>query len=94
MSRTIEDMRNLGPVMARMLAEIDIHSEDDLRAADAVAAYARLKFQFGRSISILALYAMDAALRDEDLRALDAEAKSALQRQVAGAEDAALSGAS
>lgn len=41
MSTRIEDMRNLGPAMARMLAEIDIFSEEDLRGFGAIEAYHR-----------------------------------------------------
>ena len=66
MSTRIEDMRNLGPAMARMLAEIDILCEDDLRNFGVVEAYHRLKFRFGRHVTILALYAMEAAIRGCD----------------------------
>jgi DNA transformation protein len=80
MSVPIEKMRNLGPATARMLAEIDILDEDGLRALGAAEAYRRLKFQFGRHVSIIALYAMEAALRGCDWRALDAATKDQLRR--------------
>nr|WP_223216636.1 TfoX/Sxy family DNA transformation protein [Rhizobium mesosinicum] len=75
-------MRNLGPATARMLAEIDIISDEDLRNLGAVEAYHRLKFRFGRHVTILALYAMEAALRDCDWRDLNPDAKVFLRRQV------------
>ncbi|WP_091578352.1 TfoX/Sxy family protein [Mesorhizobium qingshengii] len=81
MSTRIEDMRNLGPAMARMLAEIDIFSEEDLRSFGAIGAYHRLRFRFGRHVTILALYAMEAAIRGCDWRALDAETKEHLRGQ-------------
>lgn len=81
MSTRIEDMRNLGPAMARMLAEIDIFSEEDLRGFGAIEAYHRLRFRFGRHVTILALYAMEAAIRGCDWRALDAETKEHLRGQ-------------
>jgi DNA transformation protein and related proteins len=79
MSRRIEEMRNLGPAMARWLAEIDIHDEDDLRQVGAPVAWHRLRFRFGRTISVIALYAMDAALTETDWRSLSPERKSILR---------------
>jgi len=75
MSTRIEDMKNLGPATARMLAEIDVLCEEDLRRFGAVEAYNRLKFWFGQHVTILALYAMEAAIRGCDWRALDSETK-------------------
>ncbi|MER9999480.1 TfoX/Sxy family protein [Mesorhizobium sp. M0051] len=81
MSTRIEDMRNLGPATARMLAEIDVLCEEDLRGLGAVEAYHRLKFRFGQHITINALYAMEAAIRGCDWRALDSGTKEHLRRQ-------------
>lgn len=78
----VQDMRNLGPVTARMLAEIDIVSDDDLRNLGSVETYHRLKFRFGRHVTILALYAMEAALCDCDWRNLDPDIKAFLRQQV------------
>lgn len=82
MSLPIEDMRNLGPATARMLAEVDIRCEDDLRRVGAVDAYRRLEFRFGRRVTIIALYAMEAALHGCDWRALDPETRAHLRRQI------------
>lgn len=62
MASGIESLSNLGPYMARCLAEIDVRSAGELRALGSVEAYARLKFRFGREMSLNALWAMDAAL--------------------------------
>ena len=78
----ISEMRNLGPAMARMLAEVDIDCEADLQSLGSVAAYARLKFRFGRQVSCLALYAMEAALLDFHWQAIDADTKTALLAQL------------
>ncbi|MBL4599259.1 MAG: TfoX/Sxy family protein [Rhizobiaceae bacterium] len=82
MARTIEQMRNLGAASARMLAEIGVHDEDDLRELGAVTAYTRVKFQLPGNASILLLYAMEAALRDCDWRTLDEKTKAELKSQI------------
>lgn len=81
MPRKISQMRNLGPVMERRLAEIGVENEDDLRAMGAVEAYRRLRFVFGREVSIIALHAMEAALLDCDWRCLLPEVKARLERE-------------
>lgn len=79
MSSRIENLPNLGPYMSRSLAEIDVHSVEDLRALGAVEAYARLKFRFGREMSLNALWAMDAALKGIHWRDIDARRKAELR---------------
>jgi len=81
MSGSISDLRNLGLKTERMLADVDIYHADDLRALGSVAAYARLKFRFGKRVSILALYAMEAALLDLDWRLLPDHTKHALKAE-------------
>lgn len=81
--RPITDLPNLGPVMARRLAEVGVENEGDLRALGAAEAYRRLCFQFGR-VSLNALYAMDAALEGKDWR-LVPEARKLDFRKAAGA---------
>ncbi|OCC04982.1 hypothetical protein BA190_11380 [Labrys sp. WJW] len=84
MSRRIRDMRNLGPVTERMLVEVDICSPEDLRRPGAVAAYRRLKFRFGRGISLNALYALEGALSDRDWREIDRGLKELVDRKEEG----------
>jgi DNA transformation protein len=82
MTQTVREMRNLGPIMARRLAETGIETADDLRRLGAVEAYRRLRFHFGR-VSLTALYAMDAALHDRDWREVPEARKIDLKRMVA-----------
>ncbi|CAN7156940.1 TfoX/Sxy family DNA transformation protein [Rhizobium sp. LjRoot254] len=76
-------MRNLGPKSETWLAEIDIHTLDDLRAIGAVEAYARLRFRFGREITRNMLHSMAAAIADIDWRQLSPEHKADLDRAAA-----------
>ncbi|MGH0000447.1 TfoX/Sxy family DNA transformation protein [Pseudovibrio ascidiaceicola] len=79
MNKPVSHLRNLGPKTEYMLSEVDVCSEDDLRELGSVQAYQSLKFRFGRGVSILALYAMEACLRDCDWRDLSAEDKNELK---------------
>jgi DNA transformation protein len=83
MSDAIDHLPNLGPFLTRRLAEIDVHDVDALRALGAVEAYARLKFRFGREITLNALWGMDAALAGIDWRSLSDRRKSELKEQFA-----------
>jgi len=75
----IESLRNLGPYIARRLAEIEVRDAHELRIMGAVEAYARLKFRFGSEISLNALWAMDAALTNVDCRHLPNDGKRELR---------------
>lgn len=79
MTRQIEDMPNLGPYTACRLAEIGVTNETELRELGAVAAYQRLKFQFGQGITLNALWALDAALSGIDWRQLSETRKEELR---------------
>jgi len=83
MIKPVDRLPNLGPYMSKRLAEIGVTKEEDLRALGAVEAYARLKFQFGREISLNALWAMDAALVGLDWRSLSDNRRDELKRQLA-----------
>ena len=80
MTRAIRNLRNLGPKTEKMLAEVDILDEADLRALGALEAYRRLKFRFGRHVTLIALYAMAAALADCDWRRLDSATRNRLRK--------------
>ncbi len=84
MNRRIRDLRNLGPKTEQMLAEADVFGEDDLRDLGPVLAYQRFKFRVGRNVSLIALYAIAAALRNCDWRDLDKETKRRLRDQANG----------
>lgn len=81
----IDAMRNLGPQSRSWLAEIGIGSEAELRAIGSVEAFLRLKFALGRKVSLLMLYAMEAALLGIDWRHLPEETKAALRAQLPSA---------
>lgn len=76
--RAIGDLRNLGPKTALWLTEVGIRTEADLRRTGAVAAYRQLKTLRGGQLSLVALYAMQAALMDIDWRELPEAFRQAL----------------
>lgn len=82
MAGSIDSLPNLGPYMARSLAEIDVTDADALRALGAVEAFARLKFRFGRAMSLNALWAIDAALSGIHWRDITAERKARLKTEL------------
>lgn len=77
---SIAAMRNLGPAMARMLAEIGVFDEAGLRRLGAVEAFVRLRSTTDHHVSLNALYAMHAALQGTDWRRLDTATKAALRQ--------------
>jgi len=68
--------------MARLLAEVGIENEDDLRRIGPADAYARLRFASDRTVSLNALYAMHGALVGCDWRELSQIDKAALRAKV------------
>jgi TfoX/Sxy family transcriptional regulator of competence genes len=82
MGRPIAELRNLGPVIQTKLAHVGVRSEDDLRTLGAVAAFLRLR-STGERVSLIALYAMDAALQDRHWLDLDPERKRELKAAAA-----------
>ncbi|MGO4835534.1 TfoX/Sxy family DNA transformation protein [Rhizobiaceae sp. 2RAB30] len=85
MSRPLAEMRNLGPATARMLVEVDITDEEMLRTVGPVEAWHRLRFRFGSHVTVIALYAMEAALTGCDWRSLSNETKARLQAEAGAA---------
>ena len=81
-SRRIEDLANLGPFITRRLAEIGVTKERELRELGAAAVYVRLKFHFGREITLNALWALDAALSGIDWRSLSEARKAELRIEI------------
>ena len=79
MPERMEERPGLGPYLARRLAEIGVANENDLRSMGVVEAYATLKFQFGREITLNALWGLEAALSGIDWRHLTAERKQELR---------------
>lgn len=83
MTTNLEELPNIGPYLAGLLRETGIASAEALQAAGAVEAYARLRFQFPRGVTLNALWAMDAALAGIDWRQLSSERKHALKAALA-----------
>nr|WP_045776569.1 TfoX/Sxy family protein [Elstera litoralis] len=63
-------LRNLGPKTDRMLREVGVETADELRALGAEEAWHRLRFRFGKQVTLIALYALEGALTDRDWRHL------------------------
>ena len=85
MSGAVADFHSLGPVTAARLAEIGIDTQAALIEAGAVGTYRRLKFRFGRAVTLNALYGLDAAIRNVHWRTIDEERTAELRRLAEGA---------
>lgn len=79
----IAALRNLGPVMERLLAEIDVRTEADLRRLGAIEAWRRLSFIHPRAMTRIGLYALAGALIDRDWRDLPPDVKRGLDEAAA-----------
>lgn len=60
----VETLRNLGPRSVDLLAEVGITTVEQLHELGSVEAYRRLRFAFGKRVSLNMLWAMEAGLRD------------------------------
>ncbi|WP_426452795.1 TfoX/Sxy family protein [Paenibacillus sp. S-38] len=74
-------IKNMGPKGRQWLESKGIMTREDLERIGSVEAYKRLKASIP-GVSILALYAMEAALWDLHWNALPEEIKASLQEQV------------
>jgi DNA transformation protein len=80
----VEQLRNVGPTIARRLREIGIRTRDDLRTVGPAAAYRRICAEYpGQTISVCYyLYSLEGALRDQHWDALGPQVKKQLLSQV------------
>jgi DNA transformation protein len=80
----VEQLRNVGPTIARRLREIGITTRDELRAVGPVAAYRRVCAKYpGRTMSVCYyLYSLEGALRNQHWDALGPQVKKRLLDQV------------
>ena len=76
----VENLRNLGSTSAQWLREIGVHTRDDLEQMGPVVAY-RLVKQRRPGASLNLLWAMAAALTDQDWRELSPQDKERLRRE-------------
>lgn len=79
MSKDISDLRNLGPKSARLLKEAGILTIADLEAMGALAAFQRLRFMFGKQVSLNFLWAMEAGLNDRHWTDITSDEKARLK---------------
>lgn len=75
-------LRNLGKVSDELLADIGIHTAEQIQELGAVAVYLRLKRAYPDFTTLNVLWALEGALTDTDWRHLPEERKEALRRQV------------
>ena len=76
--RPLHLLPNLGPKTAEWLGEVGIHSEADLRAIGAPAAYRRLKHWNAKRVSLNALWGIYGALNNVPWNKINAETKARL----------------
>ncbi len=75
-------MKNVGPVTARLLCEVGIETERQLRVIGPVAAYCRLKHMAPRQITFVCLYALEGAINEIHWNKIPGSRKEALRRRV------------
>lgn len=78
-------LRNIGPTIACWLADVGIATVKDLDALGSVNAYRRLKTARPRQVTIVALYALEAALLDIAWTELPLDVRARLRRTAADA---------
>ena len=78
-NRPVAEMKNLGQKTARWLADIDIHTEADLRERGIIEAYLELKARDPRKVNLMMLWALQGALMDINCLYLPDEIKDALK---------------
>jgi DNA transformation protein len=81
LSDAVAKLPSLGPVTAMRLAEVGITTPAALRKIGAVAAYKKLRFRFGRDVTLNALYGLEAAVRNIDWRLIDQAEKARLRHE-------------
>jgi DNA transformation protein len=69
----------IGPVTERRLIEVGIADVAALRKLGVVKAYQRLKFRYGKDVTLNALYGLEAVLRGVDWTAIKQERKDELK---------------
>jgi DNA transformation protein len=77
MSPPVDALRNLGPASRRWLAEAGLHSEADVLAIGAVAAYARVRV-LNPKASLNLLWALEGALHGEPWQTVAREHRTSL----------------
>ena len=77
----LQDLRNIGPTLAKRLREIGVCSAQDLRELGAATAYQRIQEKHPENRLSLGhyLYSLEGALQDEDWREFTEKQKVMMQ---------------
>jgi len=80
-SKTSPLFPGIGPVTERRLIAVGIADLVALRKLGAAKTYQRLKFRFGKDVTLSALYGLEAVLTGQHWRAITPARKAELQRE-------------
>ena len=80
-AKTSSVFPGVGPVTERRLIAVGVGDLATLRKLGAVKAYQRLKFRFGKDVTMNALYGLEAVLSGVHWRAIPQARKDALKRE-------------
>jgi DNA transformation protein len=81
-SKTSPRFPGIGPVTEQRLVDVGVIDLAALRELGAAQAYRRLKFRFGKAVTLNALYGLEAVLTQCHWRAITQPRKAELQREV------------
>jgi DNA transformation protein and related proteins len=79
-SKTSPLFPGIGPVTEKRLVAVGVADLAALRKLGAARAYQRLKFRFGKAVTLNALYGLEAVLTGQHWRAITPARKAELQR--------------
>ena len=79
----MNNLRNLGPKSAQMLAGIGLESVEEQRERGSIDTFFKLKFSYPGEVSLNFLWAIEAGLQDRDWRNLTNEEKQSLKDRLA-----------
>ena len=83
-AKTSSVFPGIGPVTERRLIEVGIGDLTALRKVGAVKAYQRLKFRFGKAVTLNALYGLEAVLLGCHWLSIPQERKDMLKQAAEG----------
>lgn len=80
----VEQLKNIGPTIAKRLHAVGVHVREDLLALGPVATYQRIRAKYsGQTVPVCYyLYSLEGALIDKHWNALGNEVKLRLKKQV------------
>jgi DNA transformation protein len=75
----LSELRSLGPTSAAALSDVGIHDRATLQRHGVRGAFALLRAQFGKRITVNWMYALECALRDIPWQLLETTRKAELK---------------